>query len=1470
MSQEIWTWTTNGNITFANTYDRTGDTTVDSPYITSIDLAESAIGALWTAPNPITLTLHFVSDTSGNTKIASNEAYSFIPVRYSDLGSKLPSWDTLPPDPTSGGFFYLPESYARMLGLSTTPPAGAFDATIKLNTAFRGLDEVVAIEHEITEGAMGRIGGLGKLVFERVNVVEQIPLWGVPDLFRYGSNGVYDKQAEHTAYFSDNGGSTTSYSTTPRLAFFAGNSIDDTADFDAFDVFGFNGTYTFSQTDKEIMDALGWEPILPELEITTNSLRPLSATVHIGDTISLSATVTNYGATPAGAFKTQFYLSTKATFDSSAIAIGDPISTTSLAAGATITLNEMAKVPSIAAGTDYLFAVPDYLNQITQLNSNNVSHSIPIKVVPNVINTLADLEAVRNDLSGHYILGANIDATGLNIAPIGSTTNPFTGTFDGNGHTINGLHIVGNGIYVGLFAEVGAGGKISNLGLTNLSVSAPRGYDVGGLAGRNLGTIENSYTTGTISGTAGNFVAGLNGIAIGGVAGWNFGTIKDSYSSASITSASTIFVDLGGLAGGNSGLIDHSHANGAIIGHSGAYGSGLVEIGGLVGSLGFATAGGTILHSYATGSVISDGSNTAAGGLVGTSVSSSTIFQSYATGSVITGGPSWDGGLVGILFNGTISQSFAKGSVTVGNGGDAGGFVGQMNAGTIFESYAKGAATGASSTDVGGLVAHSYGGFISQSYATGKITGGSFSIKGGLAAENHAVTASSYWDSQSTGQMTSSGGTPLSSLFLRLGILPVGFDPAVWSENILSAGGYPYLRSIPFSSVIGGKLAGAIVFADDNGNGTLDPDESLAISDDQGSFEPIGGTGPLIAYGGTDTFTGLSFKGILEATSGSTKISPLSTLVTSLQNEGVSNAEAQVLTALSINPAVDITTFDPITELLVNNADAAQIYSKNAEIMNSVAAITSALTNTGPIAQNSVQVFDALAAIINNHGSAPVDLSDPTLVAQILTAAALALNATIDPEIVSTAAAVLAASNSIIERDASRLIGQDLLDAVSDVERLGQGALSDALQKAAADPSLVDAIVNAFTGSNLDNALAPQSSGANHAPWLATDKAAFHAIAEIAGTTGSNVLDTANGKLLFTDQDVADTHYVSAALDPSSPTWMAPDGTVFATALLPKDTYDTLVHALQATLVSDSTNGAIGEISWNFAGADHFFDFLGTGESLRATYNIAVTDNQGSTGLEPVTVLINSSNDSPLAVPDSNGIAKGSVLSVSALAGLLANDSDPDVHDHLTVSGVGGNAASVGHAISGTYGSLTLNADGSYLYSANKGALPAQFVAQDTFAYSISDGHGGTASSTLSIVVSNPGVAYQSGTNTSLKGFADTKNVLDGSGGNDVLTGNNDKDVLIGGNGDVLTGGTGPDTFVFRPAFGTNTITDFNVINDVLQFDKSIFSSAVDLLAHTTNTISGAAINDGHGDTVTLSGVTLVQLQAHQNDFHFV
>jgi Ca2+-binding RTX toxin-like protein len=109
------------------------------------------------------------------------------------------------------------------------------------------------------------------------------------------------------------------------------------------------------------------------------------------------------------------------------------------------------------------------------------------------------------------------------------------------------------------------------------------------------------------------------------------------------------------------------------------------------------------------------------------------------------------------------------------------------------------------------------------------------------------------------------------------------------------------------------------------------------------------------------------------------------------------------------------------------------------------------------------------------------------------------------------------------------------------------------------------------------------------------------------------------------------------------------------------------------------------------------------------------------------------------------------------------------------------------------------------------------------------------------------------------------KNVLDASAGHDVAYGGQGADVLIGGNGDILAGGRGPDQFVFRPDFGANTIVDFDVRNDHLQFDKSVFNSVQSVLDHTSNTFLGALISDGHGDSVLLMGVDKYQL-AHSND----
>jgi trimeric autotransporter adhesin len=263
-----------------------------------------------------------------------------------------------------------------------------------------------------------------------------------------------------------------------------------------------------------------------------------------------------------------------------------------------------------------------------------------------------DLQAISEFLGSHFIQVNNINASstsawngGQGFRPIGSSSNPFTGTFNGNGFEISGLTIDRDGDdHVGLFGFIG-NAQIDNTGLVNVNIT---GEDiVGGLAGTNNGQISNSYVTGIISGDE----------MVGGLVGANNGQITGSHSLAAV------FGDddhIGGLAGinGSTGKITNSFASGNVEADD-------VGTGGLVG-----TNYGEISHSYATGNVIGDES---VGGLVGANRNNARIVNSYAAGSV--SGDDEVGGLAGRNYpNGVIAASYASG--TVSGDDETGGFIG--------------------------------------------------------------------------------------------------------------------------------------------------------------------------------------------------------------------------------------------------------------------------------------------------------------------------------------------------------------------------------------------------------------------------------------------------------------------------------------------------------------------------------------------------------------------------------------------------------------------------------------------------------------------------------------------------------------------------------------------------------------------------------------------------------------------------
>ena len=199
-------------------------------------------------------------------------------------------------------------------------------------------------------------------------------------------------------------------------------------------------------------------------------------------------------------------------------------------------------------------------------------------VLYQVIQDVDQLQAIQQNLSGYYLLGNAIDASatagwhsGEGFMPIGSSANPFTGSLDGMGYTIDGLTINrGSTNNVGLFSYNSSGSTIRNIGLTNVDIEGAS--LVGGIAGRTYGTISTVYVTGKITASSMG----------GGIVGLLGGELVQSYANVDVTS----FIG-GGLVGIIEGDIHHSYASGTVSGGMS---------GGLAGQLN----GGSISHSYTT------------------------------------------------------------------------------------------------------------------------------------------------------------------------------------------------------------------------------------------------------------------------------------------------------------------------------------------------------------------------------------------------------------------------------------------------------------------------------------------------------------------------------------------------------------------------------------------------------------------------------------------------------------------------------------------------------------------------------------------------------------------------------------------------------------------------------------------------------------------------------------------------------
>ncbi len=327
-----------------------------------------------------------------------------------------------------------------------------------------------------------------------------------------------------------------------------------------------------------------------------------------------------------------------------------------------------------------------------------------------IINNCQSLQDMQSDTNADYELGSDIDCSGFNFLPI----KTFTGSFDGNNHTIDNLKINLAGTdNVGLFGKTN-GATISNVKVLNADITARE--DVGIL----IGNAKNTDITNVI--TSGEVLA--NAEDPGGIVGFYAGvaTIQSSSSSAKVVGKFNPYQpvlgdsDVGGLIGDIQGkspteriqVID-CFATGDV--------KGVRNVGGLAGEVDNAD----FINSYATGFVLGNDNqdrDNNIGGLLGYAKNVS-IQNSYAENEV--NGHNKTGGLVGHLIKGDIDNSHAQGNVT--GHMSTGGLVGKSEeCSTIIDSYAISTVDG--SDAVGGLVGYAIDTNVEESYSEGMVTAG--------------------------------------------------------------------------------------------------------------------------------------------------------------------------------------------------------------------------------------------------------------------------------------------------------------------------------------------------------------------------------------------------------------------------------------------------------------------------------------------------------------------------------------------------------------------------------------------------------------------------------------------------------------------------------------------------------------------------------------------------------------------------
>ncbi|WP_297697914.1 hypothetical protein [uncultured Fibrobacter sp.] len=307
--------------------------------------------------------------------------------------------------------------------------------------------------------------------------------------------------------------------------------------------------------------------------------------------------------------------------------------------------------------------------------------------------------------------------------PIGNSSVAFTGTFDGDGHTVSGMFINTTSSHNGLFGN--SSGTIQNLTLNNAWIYG--GKYTGGVIGYNVGVLKTLTNRASVSSATG---------PVGGVAGssddsyGNINTVDSLYNFGVIKGKT----DVGGVLGHiNRIRLTHAENNGIVEGEK--------YTGGIWGGAYSTTIDATHLVNY--GNIIG---KTNTGGIagycghhgIGSTFSGKCGKLSNAKNEGIVEGSSFVGGIAG-SFGG--QSNFISNTAPITGINYVGGLFGNADFSTNTSLYNTGNISG--SQNVGGIMGYNQEGVTSAAYSTGKVDGDS--LVGLMIGYNYNTTMADYY-----------------------------------------------------------------------------------------------------------------------------------------------------------------------------------------------------------------------------------------------------------------------------------------------------------------------------------------------------------------------------------------------------------------------------------------------------------------------------------------------------------------------------------------------------------------------------------------------------------------------------------------------------------------------------------------------------------------------------------------------------